>query len=94
MTSLPVFRQTFGYSSLPNNILGGTIWQGRVGEATFQSHEDGYMAKNSLLSAVDPNHDIFAGRQHETKLVMRWILDYPFVLSANFHDGAILANYP
>jgi hypothetical protein len=38
--------------------------------------------------------DIFSGREEETKLLMRWILDNVFVISANFHDGAVLVNYP
>ena len=25
---------------------------------------------------------------------MRWILNNTFILSANFHDGAVLVNYP
>ena len=34
------------------------------------------------------------GREPEVAAAIDLILDNPFVLSINFHDGAVLVNYP
>ena len=63
--------------------------------------DDTYLLGRSNAHGIDLNRnfpdrfDVTTGKvEPETEAVMRWLETYPFVLSANFHNGALVANYP
>ena len=73
---------------------GGDYNAGRFNEGYKDLNRDFPTWKDKKRKDNFSNFDIYKRRQKETRHVMKWILNYPFVLSANFHDGAIVANYP
>ena len=65
-------------------------------EGDYQSVQGRYNANNVDLNRNFPDR---FGRstgqiQPETEAVIDWLSQYPFVLSANLHGGALVANYP
>jgi hypothetical protein len=56
------------------------------------SNEEEHIAKNNHL--MDNINFLDHKIQPETESVMKFIMEYPFVISANMHGGDLVANYP
>jgi len=69
---------------------GANYKTGRFNEGNRDLNRD-FPTWRDINSSVE---DLFVNRQPETQAMMRLILSEPWVLSANFHDGAVVASYP
>lgn len=56
----------------------------------FDYQKHGIQWNNHLLEAAD----LMEGLEPETRMIIKWLARIPFVLSANFHNGDFVANYP
>lgn len=54
----------------------------------------GYDLNRTFPDRVDDPHNTTAGRPPETAAVMTFSAGYSFVMSANFHTGSLVTNYP
>ena len=64
---------------------GGSYAAGRFNEGRKDLNRDFPDFEDWKILNQNPNHDIYKGRQKETQLLMNWILNGNFLLSANFH---------
>ncbi|CAI4224597.1 unnamed protein product [Auanema sp. JU1783] len=67
----------------------------RIGYAGRSNYNNVDLNRN--FPAKWPQHREASGgseTEKEVDVVMKWLQDYPFVLSANFHGGSLVANYP
>ncbi|XP_044260416.1 carboxypeptidase D isoform X2 [Tribolium madens] len=73
-----------GYEMSHEGDAGGSDGRGNAHGVDLNRNFPDQYVTNKFNSLTEP----------ETRAVMDWILSEPFVLSANLHNGALVANYP
>jgi carboxypeptidase D len=69
---------------------GADYHTGRFNEGNRDLNRD-FPTWRDINSSIE---NLYEERQPETQAMMSLILSEPWVLSANFHDGAVVASYP
>lgn len=59
-----------------------------------RTNANGVDLNRNFPDRVDDSVNTIAGRQPETALMMNWSAQRNFVLSANYHTGTVVVNYP
>lgn len=65
--------------------------EGDESGVTGRSNAGGIDLNRNFPDRFGHNHH---DQEPETVAIIKWIKKYPFVLSINFHNGALVANYP
>jgi len=63
-------------------------------ERGTRSNYNGVDLNRDFPDQFDSPNNTPTGRQKETQAMMQWTASHNFVLSASYHGGAVVANYP
>ena len=71
-----------GYARAEEGEISGTVGRSNANRVDLNRNFPDRFNRNKVT------------REPETLATMKWIKQYPFILSANLHNGALVANYP
>jgi len=67
---------------------------GNAASPQTRGNADGADLNRSFPDRIDDSTNTTVGREPEVAAVMNWTAQHNFILSANFHTGSLVTNYP